>query len=304
LAGSTSRRFAVSTTSSSRSPLRSRASCARTRLFGGGHSNNFAYGDRWRAGCRRRWLPGYRNRGAPQGLSAELANRRLATIAIIGIFLQDGFTDSAWGDWALYMGSNLRPYGDRCIAVGGLLGLAGMSASGHASDYKRLREVRLEHGCSSMFTTIGGYNVLEYTRLSGDLSPSCGLKFSDVPNGFAALFGVPALAGATSSRSLPALSASCATRTSTATRRYGAGFLGLMSIGHRAAGAFQMRSCARGDWAPHTASPLHASEQELGLRPPVGFWDPQGYTKDSSVESFKRCRATEVRHAVCQCRRP
>jgi len=41
-------------------------------------------------------------------LSAELANGRLAMMAIIGMFFQDGLTGSAWGDWALYTGSPLR----------------------------------------------------------------------------------------------------------------------------------------------------------------------------------------------------
>merc|ERR1712032_1479851 len=41
-------------------------------------------------------------------LNAELANGRLAMMAIIGMFFQDGLTGSAWGDWELYTGSPLR----------------------------------------------------------------------------------------------------------------------------------------------------------------------------------------------------
>ncbi|CAE7777904.1 FCPE [Symbiodinium sp. CCMP2456] len=41
-------------------------------------------------------------------LAAELANGRLAMMAIIGMFFQDGLTGSAWGDWALYTASPLR----------------------------------------------------------------------------------------------------------------------------------------------------------------------------------------------------
>jgi len=41
-------------------------------------------------------------------LSAELANGRLAMMAIIGMFFQNGLTGSAWGDWALYTDSPLR----------------------------------------------------------------------------------------------------------------------------------------------------------------------------------------------------
>ena len=41
-------------------------------------------------------------------LSAELANGRLAMVAIIGMLFQDGLTGSNWGDWALYTASPLR----------------------------------------------------------------------------------------------------------------------------------------------------------------------------------------------------
>merc|ERR1719333_568908 len=38
-------------------------------------------------------------------LNVELANGRLAMMAIIGMFYQDGLTGSAWGDWSLYTDS-------------------------------------------------------------------------------------------------------------------------------------------------------------------------------------------------------
>ena len=34
-----------------------------------------------------------------------------------------------------------------------------------------------------------------------------------------------------------------------------------------------------------TCSPLR---QELGVQPPVGYWDPAGLAKDGDVETFKR----------------
>merc|ERR1719245_1938186 len=43
-------------------------------------------------------------------LAAELANGRLAMVAIIGMFFQDGLTGSAWGDWANYVDSPLRAW--------------------------------------------------------------------------------------------------------------------------------------------------------------------------------------------------
>merc|ERR1712176_611169 len=41
-------------------------------------------------------------------LNAELANGRLAMMAIMGMFFQDGLTGSAWGDWSNYVDSPLR----------------------------------------------------------------------------------------------------------------------------------------------------------------------------------------------------
>jgi len=35
-------------------------------------------------------------------LNSELANGRLAMMAIIGMFYQDGLTGSPWGDWSNY----------------------------------------------------------------------------------------------------------------------------------------------------------------------------------------------------------
>lgn len=43
-----------------------------------------------------------------QKLNAELANGRLAMMAIVGMWFQDGLTGSAWGDWSLYTASPLR----------------------------------------------------------------------------------------------------------------------------------------------------------------------------------------------------
>merc|ERR1711881_769508 len=43
-------------------------------------------------------------------LNAEIANGRLAMMAIIGLFYQDGLTGSAWGDWSLYTDSPLRAF--------------------------------------------------------------------------------------------------------------------------------------------------------------------------------------------------
>merc|ERR1711877_6969 len=45
-----------------------------------------------------------------KSLLAEINNGRLAMVAIIGMFFQDGLTGSAWGDWSQYEASPLRAF--------------------------------------------------------------------------------------------------------------------------------------------------------------------------------------------------
>jgi len=125
-------------------------------------------------------------------LGAELANGRLAMVAIIGMFFQDGLTGSSWGDWALYTDSPLRAF-ETELGVQPPVGFwdpFGLSADGDVAFFKRRRETELKHGRISMFACIG-YIVPEYFRFPGELSPKLGLQFADIPNGLAALSKVP-----------------------------------------------------------------------------------------------------------------
>merc|ERR1712190_407352 len=142
-------------------------------------------------------------------LNAEIANGRLAMMAIIGMFFQDGLTGSAWGDWALYEASPLRASSSKVarnffggggggtsykafdpateLGVQDPLGFwdpLGFCADGDEAAFKRRRAVEIKHGRISMYATIG-YIVPEYFKFPGFLSPSLGLKFADVPNGLA-----------------------------------------------------------------------------------------------------------------------
>merc|ERR1712228_940364 len=127
-------------------------------------------------------------------LSAEIANGRLAMVAIIGMFFQDGFTGSAWGDWALYTASPLRAF-DNELGVQDPVGFwdpAGFTADGSTENFARRRQTELKHGRISMLATMG-YITPEITgKFPGYLSPSAGLKFADIPNGLAAISKVPA----------------------------------------------------------------------------------------------------------------
>jgi hypothetical protein len=125
-------------------------------------------------------------------LNAEIANGRLAMMAIIGMFYQDGLTGSAWGDWSLYTDSPLRAFESE-LGVQAPVGFwdpAGLSGDGDVEIFKRRRTTEIKHGRVSMIAAIG-YIVPEYFKFNGSLSPSLGIKFSDVPNGLAALGKVP-----------------------------------------------------------------------------------------------------------------
>merc|ERR1719265_777476 len=128
-------------------------------------------------------------------LSAEVANGRLAMVAIIGMFFQDGLTGSAWGDWALYTASPLRAF-ETELGVQSPVGFwdpAGFTADGDVAAFRRRRSVELKHGRISMLACMG-YITPEITgKIPGYLSPSAGLKFSDIPNGLGAVSKVPAL---------------------------------------------------------------------------------------------------------------
>jgi len=41
---------------------------------------------------------------------------------------------------------------------------------------------------------------------------------------------------------------------------------------------------------------LNAFDQELGVQPPVGFWDPLGLLDDADQERFDRLRYVEIKH--------
>merc|ERR1711904_60835 len=105
-------------------------------------------------------------------LSAELANGRLAMVAIIGMFYQDGLTGSPWGDWDLYTASPLRAFEEELgvqLPVG-FWDPMGLSKDGDMATFKRRRETEIKHGRVSMYACIG-YITPEYYKWPGFLSP-------------------------------------------------------------------------------------------------------------------------------------
>ena len=90
-------------------------------------------------------------------LAAELANGRLAMMAIIGMFFQDGLTGSAWGDWALYTASPLRAFENELgvQAPVGFFDPAGFAADGNAENFARRRQTEIKHGRIAMLAAMG-----------------------------------------------------------------------------------------------------------------------------------------------------
>ncbi|KAL9139772.1 Light-harvesting complex [Amphidinium carterae] len=253
-------------------------------------------------------------------LSAEIANGRLAMMAIIGMFFQDGLTGSAWGDWASYTASPLRAFeSERGVQDPvGFFDPLGFTADGSVENFKRRRQTEIKHGRVAMLATMG-YITPEITgKLPGYLSPSTGVKYDDIPNGLGAISKVPAAGwgqmiayaafcelSQDQSAGTPAAEGDFGFKVLTSSdpaeleKKLSAeianGRLAMMAI----IGMFfqdGLTGSAWGDWASYTASPLRAFESELGVQPPVGFWDPLGFTKDGDRAAFQRRRATEFKH--------
>merc|ERR1711920_858689 len=253
-------------------------------------------------------------------LSAEIANGRLAMMAIIGMFFQDGLTGSAWGDWALYTASPLRAFESE-LGVQDPVGFwdpAGFTADGNVENFQRRCQTELKHGRVSMLATMG-YITPEITgKLPGYLSPSMGIKFADVPNGLAAISKVPSAGWAQilaygafcelSQDQSPGTAASQgdfgfkvltssdpAEKQKKLAAELANGRLAMMAI----IGMFfqdGLTGSAWGDWALYTASPLRSFENELGVQAPVGFWDPLVLAADGDSDAFTRRRTTELKH--------
>merc|ERR1719507_777139 len=192
----------------------------------------------------------------------------------------------------------------------------GLAADGDAENFTRRRETEIKHGRISMLATMGYITPELIGKLPGSLSPSKGLAFADVPNGLGAISKVPTLGWAQIVAYCAFCEVSGMNNRSEAPGDFGwkvltsadpeekkkklaaeiaNGRLAMMAI----IGMFfqdGLTGSAWGDWANYTASPLRAFENELGVQPPVGFWDPAGYSKDGDAEAFKRRRETEIKH--------
>jgi len=171
-----------------------------------------------------------------------------------------------------------------------------------------------------MFACIG-YIIPEYYKFPGYISPSMGVKFSDVPNGLAAISKVPALgwaqwfvfcglvdfglyradpsrapgdyeqAGVLGVPNASGPMSDVEGRTHKLNVELANGRLAMVAIM-----GMLFQNGTIGTTGPEMWGFSAAFEQELGVQAPFGFWDPAGLTKDGDIEAFKRRRATEQKH--------
>jgi light-harvesting complex I chlorophyll a/b binding protein 1 len=255
-----------------------------------------------------------------RSLNSELANSRLAMVAVAGLFAQEGLTGSVWG---LYSGASAFETELGVQAPVGFWDPLGFTVGGDAASFRRRRSIELKHGRVAMLACLG-YIVPEYSRFDGFLSPSLNLKFSDVPTGLAALSKVPGSGWAqivsfigtvelfqypddptrppgdfknAGLLGIPNGFLKCpeAQKQKKLSAEIANGRLAMMAI----IGMFfqdGLTGSAWGDWNLYTDSPLRSFEKELGVQAPLGFFDPAGITKDGDVQEFRRLREAELKN--------
>merc|ERR1712165_58975 len=126
-----------------------------------------------------------------QKLAAEIANGRLAMVALSAMVFQNGTVGTTGPEMWLPPASAFE--GELGVQPPvGFWDPLGFCDDGDEFDFRRRRCVEIKHGRVSMLACIG-YIVPEYFKWPGYLSPSTGLKFSDVPHGLAAITKVPAV---------------------------------------------------------------------------------------------------------------
>ena len=246
-----------------------------------------------------------------QNLSAELANGRLAIMAIIGMFLEDGLTGSECGACALYTASPVRAIENEfgVQAPVGFCDPAGFTADGNSVNFARRRQTELKQCRVSMHANSGYITPAIAGMLPGYLSPSAGLKFGDTPNGLAVISNMPA-AGC---GQVLAYGAFCElSQDQSAGTKAAAGYFGSevltsgdpvektqKSSAELANGRLAMMAVigmifqdgltgsACGDCALYTGSPLRAFENDPGVQARDGFCVPAGITAEGELPELR-----------------
>jgi len=144
--------------------------------------------------------------GLKRKLNAELANGRLAMMAIIGMFFQDGLTGKPWGDWSAWPESKFwAASAASTVSVSasvsafeselgvqaptGFWDPLGFTRDGDVDAFKRRRASEIKHGRIAMLATMGYITPELGIKLPGELTP--GVAIENIPNGLKAVSFVP-----------------------------------------------------------------------------------------------------------------
>jgi len=195
----------------------------------------------------------------------------------------------------------------------------GLASDGDAEAFRRRRAAEIKNGRVAMLACMG-WIAPEYFRFPGYLSPSMGIKFADLPSGMQVLSKVPYMGWVQYGIFIGFLELFPMRQQEDRAPgdMEGFGWLGLPGWGgvedpakrERALNAeinngrlamvaimgMVSQNGMVGTTGPEMWVPGGAFEDELGVQPPVGFWDPLGFTKDGDAEDFRRRRETELKH--------
>jgi len=138
-------------------------------------------------------------------LQSELANGRLAMIAIMAMIFQNGTVGDTSADMWVGLAratptetttaTSMRAFESELgvQAPAGFWDPMGFAKDGNLQAFKRRRSVELKHGRICMLACMGFLTPEITGKFPGFLSPSQGLKFDEIPNGIGAISKVPAL---------------------------------------------------------------------------------------------------------------
>ncbi len=119
-------------------------------------------------------------------LQSELANCRLAMIAIVAMIVQNGVAGTTGPEmWAGSRGAFENELGVQPPV--GFWDPVGFTAGGDKEAFIRYRSIELKHGRIAMLATMGYLTPELIGKFPGYLDPNTKLAFADIPNGTAAI---------------------------------------------------------------------------------------------------------------------
>lgn len=120
-----------------------------------------------------------------RSLNSELANGRLAMLAILGMLVQNGTFGTTGPQMWLPASAFETELGAQ--APFGFWDPAGLVREGDAALFYKYRVAEIKHGRVAMIAAMGFIAPEAGPKFAGYISPSTGVKFEDIPNGLAAL---------------------------------------------------------------------------------------------------------------------